>query len=170
MYAFQASEDLSNFHSLKTDRGPLKEGWRESSDPIMCSYKAITVRLDIWGVQAKLEDLIHKVRIRLETWLKLVVGILSLLFQSIREILLVGHRQAFAWIDDWYGMTLEDVRSYEALMQEETNNRMRAGLTRSVSVVETKSSFDSEYGENSASSPRLQRQNSEQKKSWFSWS
>ena len=25
------------------------------------------------------------------------------LFKGIREILLVGHRQAFAWIDNWYG-------------------------------------------------------------------
>ena len=23
--------------------------------------------------------------------------------QSVRDVLLVGHRQAFAWIDDWYG-------------------------------------------------------------------
>ena len=38
-------------------------------------------------------------------------------FQSVREILLVGHRQAFAWIDDWYGMTMDDVREYEKEMQ-----------------------------------------------------
>jgi hypothetical protein len=30
---------------------------------------------------------------------------------------LVGHRQAFAWIDDWYGMTMDDVRQYEKEMQ-----------------------------------------------------
>ena len=26
-----------------------------------------------------------------------------LCLQSVRDILLVGHRQAVAWIDDWYG-------------------------------------------------------------------
>ena len=31
--------------------------------------------------------------------------VLSLGPQSIREILLVGHRQAFAWIDEWFGGT-----------------------------------------------------------------
>ena len=30
---------------------------------------------------------------------------------------MVGHRQAFAWIDDWYGMTMDDVREYEKEMQ-----------------------------------------------------
>jgi hypothetical protein len=39
------------------------------------------------------------------------------LLQAVREILLVGHRQAFAWIDDWYGMTMDDVREYEKEMQ-----------------------------------------------------
>ncbi len=24
-------------------------------------------------------------------------------FQAIRDVLLVGHRQAFAWIDQWFG-------------------------------------------------------------------
>ena len=37
---------------------------------------------------------------------------------------MVGHRQAFAWIDDWYGMTMEDVRNYESEMQKETNDRL----------------------------------------------
>lgn len=41
--------------------------------------------------------------------------------QCIREILLLGHRQAFAWIDEWYTMTLEDVRVYESKMQDKTN-------------------------------------------------
>jgi len=53
----------------------------------------------------------------------------------MREILLVGHRQAFAWIDDWHDMSLEDVRKFEADMQEATNERLRA-FTRSASVVE----------------------------------
>ena len=35
---------------------------------------------------------------------------------------MVGHRQAFAWIDDWYGMTMDDVREYEKEMQVTTKN------------------------------------------------
>ena len=36
-------------------------GWRENCDPIMCSYKAVEVRLEIWGLQTRVEDFIHKV-------------------------------------------------------------------------------------------------------------
>lgn len=100
---YKESEDLSLFHSEKTGRGPLEPGWREKTTPIMCSYKAIEVKLEVWGLQTRVEDYIHR---------------------AVREILLVGHRQAFAWIDDWFGMTLEDVREFESKMQEETNIRL----------------------------------------------
>ena len=50
--------------------------------------------------------------------------VLCNLERAIREILLLGHRQAFAWIDEWYGMTEEDVRVYEAKMQAETNEKV----------------------------------------------
>lgn len=40
----------------------------------------------------------------------------------------MGHRQAFAWIDDWFGMTIDDVREYEKKMQEETNEKVKEGV------------------------------------------
>ena len=45
--------------------------------------------------------------------------------KAVREILLVGHRQAFAWIDEWFGMGIQDVRDYETRMQAETNEKVR---------------------------------------------
>lgn len=33
----------------------------------------------------------------------------------------MGHRQAFAWIDQWINMDYEDVKKYEAKLQQETN-------------------------------------------------
>ena len=64
---------------------------------------------------------------------------LYICFQLIREVLLVAHRQAVAWIDEWYGMTIEDVRNYEGAMQQETNQRLRRdiNLPRSISVDQT---------------------------------
>lgn len=59
---------------------------------------------EVWGLQTKVEDFIHR---------------------SIRDVLLLGHRQAFTWIDEWHGMTLEDVRQYERKIQEETNKKVR---------------------------------------------
>ena len=80
---------------------------------------------------------------------------LFLCFQSIREILLVGHRQAVAWIDDWYGMTIEDVRDYEKKMQKETNERL-------LQEMENQDTTD-------ATTPTTPSSAST-KKGWFNWS
>nr|XP_018907715.1 PREDICTED: cytoplasmic phosphatidylinositol transfer protein 1 [Bemisia tabaci] len=100
---YKEEEDLRFFQSKKTGRGPLAEGWRDTITPIMCSYKVVEASFEVWGLQTKVEDIIQK---------------------SIRNILLLGHRQAFAWIDEWYGMSLTDVRLYESEMQRQTNSKI----------------------------------------------
>lgn len=37
---------------------------------------------------------------------------------------MLGHRQAFAWIDEWHGMTIKDVRDYEHRKQLEANDKV----------------------------------------------
>ncbi|XP_066515384.1 cytoplasmic phosphatidylinositol transfer protein 1-like [Hoplias malabaricus] len=97
---YKESRDLRYFKSEKTSRGMLQEGWRDTQDPIMCSYKLVTVKFEVWGLQTRVEQFVHKV---------------------VRDILLLGHRQAFAWVDEWIDMSLEDVRQYETQMHEKTN-------------------------------------------------
>lgn len=48
--------------SEKTSRGPLVEGWRKDSTPIMCSYKRVQCSFEVYGFQGKTEDFIHRVR------------------------------------------------------------------------------------------------------------
>ncbi|XP_016976145.1 cytoplasmic phosphatidylinositol transfer protein 1 [Drosophila rhopaloa] len=100
---YKKEEDPKFYKSEKTNRGPLIEGWRETDRPIMCSYKVVHASFEVWGLQTKVEDFIQR---------------------GIREILLLGHRQAFAWVDEWHGMTLEDVRAYERQKQAETNDKI----------------------------------------------
>ncbi|KAM4632128.1 cytoplasmic phosphatidylinositol transfer protein 1-like [Discoglossus pictus] len=100
---YKSTEDLRNFSSSKTGRGPLQDGWRSSMQPVMCSYKLVNVKFEVWGLQTRVEQFVHKV---------------------IRDLLLVGHRQAFAWVDEWYGMTMEDVREYEKEIQAATNEKI----------------------------------------------
>ncbi|XP_077172161.1 cytoplasmic phosphatidylinositol transfer protein 1-like [Paroedura picta] len=97
---YRSPEDPRFFSSTKTGRGPLREGWRENTEPIMCSYKLVTVKFEVWGLQTRVEQFVHKV---------------------IRDILLIGHRQAFAWVDEWCDMTMDEVRQYEKETQEATN-------------------------------------------------
>lgn len=70
----------------------------------MCSYKLVNASFEVWGFQTKVEDYIQK---------------------CIRDVLLLGHRQAFTWIDDWFGMSLDEVRDYEKRIQAETNDKMK---------------------------------------------
>lgn len=81
------------------------------------------------------------------------------MFQSIREILLVGHRQAFAWIDEWHGMSFEDVRKYESQMQNETNKK-----------IESKQPTPPETPQRANPSTPTTPVSPTQVKSWFSWS
>lgn len=107
---YKTSEDLSQWTSEKTGRGPLVEGWRQDTQPIMCSYKRVQCSFEVYGFQGRTEDFIHR---------------------TIRDILLVGHRQAVAWIDEWHGMSLQEVRKYERQQQEQTNKKLKSAQINS---------------------------------------
>ncbi|KAF3846437.1 hypothetical protein F7725_003515 [Dissostichus mawsoni] len=118
---YKDSEDLRYFKSKKTNRGILQEGWIDSQEPIMCSYKLVTVKFEVWGLQTRVEQYVHKV---------------------IRDVLLLGHRQAFAWVDEWIAcdfsteMTMEEVREYERATQEATNLKI-GSFPPAISISET---------------------------------
>jgi len=122
---YKEEEDLKVFKSTKTSRGPLMEGWMDDTKPIMCSYKLVDVKFDMVLFQSKVEEFVHK---------------------AIREILLVGHREAFAWIDEWFGLSIEDVRAYESRMQEETNEKVCAAGSGSGSDPPTPQPLEAEPG------------------------
>ncbi|CAF3364298.1 unnamed protein product [Rotaria sp. Silwood1] len=102
-YKYKESEDPCKFKSEKTGRGPLTANWREYTKPIMCAYKIIRVRFEVWGFQTRVEDFTQR---------------------AVRDILILAHRQAFTWMDEWYGMTLDQVREYEREMFERTNKKV----------------------------------------------
>lgn len=62
VFIFTTLQDLRYFKSDKTSRGILQEGWRDTQDPIMCSYKLVTVKFEVWGLQTRVEQFVHKVR------------------------------------------------------------------------------------------------------------
>jgi len=148
---YKESEDVKLIKSEQTGRGPLQEGWRDDSKPIMCSYKLVEVKFDMmYLLQQRIEEFVHK---------------------SIREILLVGHRQAFAWLDDWFHMGIQDVREYERKTQEETNIK----VCQKNSVPSTPEPVEEEAGGSTPNfstppeTPTSPSSNPPGKKGWF-WS
>ncbi|XP_068422399.1 membrane-associated phosphatidylinositol transfer protein 2-like isoform X4 [Clinocottus analis] len=98
-YEYKAEEDTRLFKSDKTQRGPLQDDWIEEYNnnpgktPIMCAYKLCKVEFRYWGMQSKIERFIHDV--------------------GLRKVMVRAHRQAWCWQDEWYGLTMEDIRQLE---------------------------------------------------------
>ena len=99
--------ECRTFRSAKTGRGPLERDWRETAQPVMCSYKVVKVFFEVWGFQGRVETGVHR---------------------AVRDILIHGHREAFLWLDEWHGMSLEQVREYETALNEETNSKVLTGV------------------------------------------
>ncbi|XP_015732711.1 cytoplasmic phosphatidylinositol transfer protein 1-like isoform X4 [Coturnix japonica] len=74
--------------------------------------------------------------------------------EVIRDILLIGHRQAFTWVDEWCGMTMEEVRQYERETQEATNEIIGL-VTPTISVSEVGQPTDTHSAPASAPSTPL---------------
>ncbi|KAL4715918.1 hypothetical protein ACJJTC_013218 [Scirpophaga incertulas] len=147
---YKEAEDPKFFKSEKTGRGPLVEGWRDTHQPIMCCYKAVDVKFEVWGLQTRVEEYVQGV---------------------IREILLLGHRQAFVWMDDWYNMTIEDVREYEKDMQAKTNIKLQATIDNVDSAADKHEDNKRDSKPNTPRSPKSPAATpSSEAKSWFSWS
>ncbi|KAM8886331.1 membrane-associated phosphatidylinositol transfer protein 2-like isoform 7-T9 [Spinachia spinachia] len=98
-HEYKAEEDTRLFKSAKTQRGPLQDDWIEEYNnnpgktPIMCAYKLCKVEFRYWGMQSKIERFIHDV--------------------GLRKVMVRAHRQAWCWQDEWYGLTMEDIRHLE---------------------------------------------------------
>ena len=111
-------EDPKLFVSQKCNRGPLSDNWLEeywnevqgkpqplpNGKSLMCAYKLCRVEFRYWGMQTKLEKFIHDV--------------------ALRKTMLRAHRQAWAWQDEWFGLTMDDIREIERQTQLALQKKM----------------------------------------------
>ncbi|XP_047530349.1 protein retinal degeneration B [Vanessa atalanta] len=128
-------EDPKLFISQKCNRGPLSDSWLEeywrevqgktqplaNGKSLMCAYKLCRVEFRYWGMQTKLEKFIHDV--------------------ALRKTMLRAHRQAWAWQDEWHGLTMEDIREIERQTQLALQKKMagEAGEETDLSEENSKS-------------------------------
>lgn len=78
---------------------------------------------------------------------------------------MLGHRQAFTWIDEWCDMSIDDVREYEKKMHAETNEKMLLKNDNESTPSSPKLSTPTGSIPSSPKSP-----NDSVNKSWFTWS
>ncbi|XP_068338508.1 uncharacterized protein [Pyrus communis] len=83
----------------------------DKSDPVMTAYKLVTIDAPYWGFGNKLEQ-------------ALLLG--------ERALFLESHRNCFSWIDEWFGMTVEQIRESERHRNSETQELGRPPLVKSL--------------------------------------
>lgn len=109
-HEYLAEEDPKLYKSYKTQRGPLSDDWiaeinnNPGNMPVMCAYKLCKVEFRYWGMQSKIERFIHDV--------------------GLRKVMVRAHRQAWCWQDEWYGLTMEDIRLLELETQLALQQKM----------------------------------------------
>lgn len=106
---YKEDEDPTKFLSTKTGRGHLKPNWRDTTTPIMCAYKLVTVEFKWFGLQTKIEKFIQ---------------------HSERRLFTKFHRQLFCWIDQWHGLTMADIRHIEDEVQKELQKDIKEGKVK----------------------------------------
>lgn len=112
--------DPRSFVSQKTSRGPLSDNWlaehwgevKGKAQPtarnmsLMCAYKLCRVEFRYWGMQTKLEKFIHDT--------------------ALRKTMQAAHCQAWVWQDEWFGLTMDDIREIERQTQLALKQKMQA--------------------------------------------
>jgi hypothetical protein len=98
--------DPAKFKSEKTGRGELVKGWEETAQPVMTAYKLVTANFKYWGLQGTVEGMIERFQ--------------ENLFRSTL-------RQAFCLVDEWYGLTMDDIRRMEHEAAERLQDKRAHG-------------------------------------------
>lgn len=112
---YKIDEDPSLFRSSKTPRGPLTAQWQDElksnsnksratstlnshTVKYMCVYKLCRIECAFWGCQSRVEKLISE--------------------SVLRHMILMSHRQAWCWQDEYFELSMDDVRRLELETQQ----------------------------------------------------
>lgn len=116
--AMEEGEDPTKFFSKKTGRGNLKRTFIEDHDPIMTCYKVVKLRFKVFGLQTRVEQWGHQ--------------------YGLRNPFLKYHRKLFCWIDEWYGLSLDDIRAMETETARITKHKIEQSLKKKPSHLASK--------------------------------
>ena len=102
--------DPAVFKSTKTGRGPFAGDWIQTAEPMMTAYKLIKVNVDVSLVGKKAEAFTYK--------------------SALRDTIIGAHRKLICWMDEWHGMTIDDIRKMEAESAERLAQQIKEGQAK----------------------------------------
>merc|ERR1711991_951896 len=97
-------DKLKKREEVKINIGDREEVQDKDSEPLMTCYKLVTIEFKWFGLQNKVE---------------------SYALKAERRIFAKFHRQLVCWMDEWYGLNMDDIRALEAKAKEDLD-KMRA--------------------------------------------
>jgi len=112
---YKPEEDPALVKSAKAERGPLVDKWEEQK-PLMCCYKLVTVEFKLFGFQGRVEKFLQTFE---------------------RDLFFKFHRQVYCWLDEWFGMTMEDVRAFENKTKAVLDDKLKEGDTAQAETTQT---------------------------------
>ncbi|ODN00745.1 Phosphatidylinositol transfer protein alpha isoform [Orchesella cincta] len=110
---YNPKEDPAKFKSKKTGRGSLKPGWTKTVQPSMTCYKLVSAKFKWFGLQKIVEGKMHK---------------------GIRRMFTLFHRQLFCLMDEWHGLTIENIREIENKTKDELRSLQQQAETRGMNL------------------------------------
>ena len=108
--------DPTKYRSHRAERGPLYPGWIHNTTPMMCCYKLATINVKFSLVSGTLESMVEKVTLSIYNF---DLFIFSIFVQQQFSTLLEFARKTFVLTDEWYGMTMDDIRDLEDKIKAE---------------------------------------------------
>jgi hypothetical protein len=121
---YKPEEDPSKFYSsLNSVNQPLGSNWlnelKANATPehsvlnnrkikYMCAYKLCRIECAFWGCQSRAERLISD--------------------SVLRHMILMSHRQAWCWQDEYYDLNMDDIRKLEVETQRYLGMKMKHQL------------------------------------------
>jgi membrane-associated phosphatidylinositol transfer protein len=134
----RASKDDSSSSSKQKKDQKKKKGKRAAKEekddaphPICTAYKVSRCEVKMFGLGGKIENFVNGMT---------------------RNILLHGHRQAYAWMDEWYGMDIDDIREFEEETARALERLRHGGDSDEDEEEEDKKEDEDAEGESSSSS------------------
>lgn len=91
--------DLQTFRS-KCGRGPFLQNWQQEVKPVMCAYKKVTCEVQVWGMAAKVENFMQAYEL---------------------DLFHKANKNTICWMDEWHGLTMHELRLFEADAQLRIN-------------------------------------------------
>ncbi|KJH53223.1 phosphatidylinositol transfer protein [Dictyocaulus viviparus] len=89
---YRPETDPKIFKSERKERGLLRPNWVNSTTPVMCCYKLVTIEFKWMGLSTFIETMIIK---------------------QYSKIFANFHRNAFCWLDYWYDLSDEELHNFE---------------------------------------------------------